>query len=473
MALQEQHIAAVERALTVFATVVVSTAKFPVPKDFPLTRIKDVCFTYCGTVDVGPVPGKGRRAAKAEPASKRKRGRAQDAGTAASSSKERQRQVAMSHTMLMALSQHVVTLVDEEGEEEGPTEVDGGQSALPRSALRLLVERQFLLVLSYLGGVIQGQSSTAHKLQAFRCLEVRPPARHTTPLAVVPHPPTPVLPQRLLAYPQNNLEGFVPPILVLLRPALLDRTLIVSACRVWRCMVEALTQACLVQYLVPMVASLLSVFPSEDDVESSKDRSHLDPADPEDEALLLHVLSVLRVLLEVRYDDVKEHLAELPSLPKCSLLADLQEVRVRVRLCGCPVREPRRQPAQKLAQHNTNRTLVSELTKAIALLSHDTLAVQQMAVVQIERLVVANCSQVYTSFLDATAGVQLREVLTEVIRVLLELTLRSRATPLWLRIARCLGQLGAVDPSRVNVVVRVKQVRPMPASPSPPVCPCV
>ncbi len=135
-------------------------------------------------------------------------------------------------------------------------------------------------------------------------------------------------PQKLLQYPQNNLEGFVPPIRALLKSALNDKALISLTCKAWLRMAQCLTKESLGQYLASMVVSLLSVFPCADDAEASSDSIKLDLGVPADEVLLLEVHGILRYLLHDRFEDVKEFVKDIPCVPRCRLLEDIERVRV-------------------------------------------------------------------------------------------------------------------------------------------------
>lgn len=118
----------------------------------------------------------------------------------------------------------------------------------------------------------------------------------------------------------------MPPILALLKPALNNKELIAPACRVWLILCRILNKRSLAEYLSPMMVSLLSVFPSEDDLEASTDTIKMDVRNPADELLLMDVLKVIMYLLEDRFEDVKESLKHIPCVPRCRLLSDVERV---------------------------------------------------------------------------------------------------------------------------------------------------
>jgi hypothetical protein len=65
--------------------------------------------------------------------------------------------------------------------------------------------------------------------------------------------------------------------------------------------------------------------------------------------------------------------------------------------------------------------------------------------------------QIYSSFFGGTNS-QLRDVLTELMQELFEMVYKHRERSLWIRVGRCLGELGAIDPSRIGFGSKVDQV---------------
>jgi hypothetical protein len=51
-------------------------------------------------------------------------------------------------------------------------------------------------------------------------------------------------------------------------------------------------------------------------------------------------------------------------------------------------------------------------------------------------------------------------VLTDLIQELFDMVYKHRERGLWIRVGRCLGELGAIDPSRIGFVSKADQVRP-------------
>ncbi len=66
-------------------------------------------------------------------------------------------------------------------------------------------------------------------------------------------------------------------------------------------------------------------------------------------------------------------------------------------------------------------------------------------------------TQVNNAFIDSSAA-ELRTRISDLIKTMLVVTNKSRVVGVWLQIARCLGQIGAIDPSRINVSIEVEQV---------------
>jgi hypothetical protein len=58
----------------------------------------------------------------------------------------------------------------------------------------------------------------------------------------------------------------------------------------------------------------------------------------------------------------------------------------------------------------------------------------------------------------ATADPTITSVVNKLLSSLFELARRSMESAIWMGVARCLGELGAIDPARVNVTIRVEQV---------------
>jgi hypothetical protein len=56
-------------------------------------------------------------------------------------------------------------------------------------------------------------------------------------------------------------------------------------------------------------------------------------------------------------------------------------------------------------------------------------------------------------------------LVNDLLTALFELTRRSVDEAIWMSVARCLGELGAIDPARVSVAIRVEQVCFSPPSP--------
>ena len=292
-------------------------------------------------------------------------------------------------------------------------------------------------------------------------------------------------PQKLVQYPRNHLEGVVPPILALLKPALNDKALITVACKAWLRMAQCLTKESLGQYLASMVVSLLSVFPSSDDAEASTESIKLDLSVPADEALLLEVHAVLNYLLQDRLEDVREFLKDIPCLPRCRLLEDIERVSAACAACSCS-RCVTCVPSgcfgrvswfEHCCQPDSTDTIAASRHSSSE--AHGIGSNRKTAVLKqqqgnfVLRVTICSCwdnrmsiscrsklhlMQVLQAFYDSSRD-KLKDVVTELVSALLDVTNKSRERGLWLRVARCLGQIGAIDPSRVNLTVSVHQVR--------------
>ena len=97
--------------------------------------------------------------------------------------------------------------------------------------------------------------------------------------------------------------------------------------------------------------------------------------------------------------------------------------------------------------------VASRLSKLARLLRHDTEGVQELALKETERLLSTSVPQVHALILrhgEASASPCITDVLFE----LLELNRRSTSSSIRQLCASCLGQLGAIDPSRVSALSR-------------------
>jgi hypothetical protein len=133
--------------------------------------------------------------------------------------------------------------------------------------------------------------------------------------------------QKLLDFPKIKLDSYIPSLLALLKPVMFDRVTIEASCRVWLQALKLLSKETMCEYFVPIVVSLLSVFPSEDDTDTHPDdAAKLDGSDAIDAMLLSRVVDILRYLVRDRYEDVKDALNTIPCVPRCHLLDDVLAV---------------------------------------------------------------------------------------------------------------------------------------------------
>jgi hypothetical protein len=205
--------------------------------------------------------------------------------------------------------------------------------------------------------------------------------------------------QKLLDFPKIRLDSYIPSLLALLKPVMFDRITIEASCRVWLRALKLLSKDTLCEYFVPIVVTLLSVFPSDDDTDTHPDEgAKLDGSDSGDALLLAHVVDVLRYVVRDRLEDVKDVLNRIPCVPRCHILDDVLAVGVSemsgfslcpwLDSCLCvPIK-------QRVISHLAEQSLLDSIRQLTALLRNDMLAVKRMALVQIERQVTKNASQV-------------------------------------------------------------------------------
>ena len=139
----------------------------------------------------------------------------------------------------------------------------------------------------------------------------------------------------------------------------------------------------------------------------------------------------------------------------------------------------------------TSHAFIGRLRQLLSLLNHDSDGVKAMALQEIEDILTSNSTEVQFltcpstilaaatcslpadlwAYTRCTALRQIRDTSTnadsEAVKIvndlmtgLFALTRRSMEGSIWMGIARCLGELGAIDPSRVTVEIRIEQVLP-------------
>lgn len=98
------------------------------------------------------------------------------------------------------------------------------------------------------------------------------------------------------------------------------------------------------------------------------------------------------------------------------------------------------------------------LPKLCALLSNDSEQVQDLVLQELSQVLQTNATLMHARLLVSGGGDAVTSVVTQVLSRLLDISRKTSSSSVRQRCALCLGQLGAVDPSRVSPAAPHEQV---------------